>query len=107
MTTTAPITEGNTQDRLARNLRHIVEDADHLLKTAVKSGDAQFDALRERFEGQLRRMRLQLDELEDSAMHKARQAARATDEAAHSHPYAAIGLGAAAGLLIGWLLTRR
>jgi ElaB/YqjD/DUF883 family membrane-anchored ribosome-binding protein len=106
---TAPnaIPEANMRDRLAQNLRHIVEDADQLMKTAAKSGDAQFDAMRERFEAQLRRMRVQLDELEETAAHKARQAARTADQAVHSHPYAAIGVGAAAGLLIGLLMARR
>jgi len=52
-------------------------------------------------------MRSQLDELEDSAIHKARHAARATDRTVHSHPYGAMGIAAAAGLLIGFLAATR
>jgi ElaB/YqjD/DUF883 family membrane-anchored ribosome-binding protein len=85
----------------------IVQDVDQLMKNAAKSGDRPFDSVRDRFEAQLRRMRTQLDELEGAAAQKARQAARATDEAVHTHPYVAIGIGAAAGLLIGLLLARR
>ena len=94
-------------DRLAEDLRHVVDDADQLLKQAAGSGDAQFEALRDRFESQLRRMRLQLEDLEHDAVHKAREAARAADEIVHTHPYAAIGVAAAVGLLLGVVLARR
>ena len=61
-------------ETLARNLRAVVDDADALLKHAVASGDAQFDALRDRLSSQVRHMRLQLDEMEETAAHKARLA---------------------------------
>ena len=91
----------------AHDLRNIVDDADQLLKHAVKSGDAQFDEMRDKFEAQLRRMRMQLDEFENTAIHRAREAARVTDETVRAHPYASIGVGAAMGLLVGFLLARR
>ena len=94
-------------ERLTEDLRHVVDDAEQLLKNAAGSGDAQFDALRERFDQQLRRMRLQLEDLEHDAVHKAREAARAADAAVHTHPYAAIGVAAAVGLLLGVVLARR
>lgn len=100
-------TESNTQGSFAQDLRHIVEDADQLLKTAAKAGDSQFDSVRDKLQAQLRRMRGQLDEIETAAVQRARAAARATDEAVHSHPYAAIGIGAAVGLLVGVLIARR
>jgi ElaB protein len=95
------------QASFAQDLRNIVDDADQLLKNAVKSGDAQFNAMRDRFEAQLHRMRRQLDDFEDTTVHTARQAARYADEAVRTHPYAAIGIGAAAGLVIGFLIARR
>jgi ElaB/YqjD/DUF883 family membrane-anchored ribosome-binding protein len=102
-----PASEAGTQSNFARSMRNIVADADQLLKETVKSGDGQFAAVRDELSQQLRRMRVQLDEIEDTAVAKARQAARATDDAVRTHPYTAIGIGAAAGLLIGVLLARR
>lgn len=55
---------------------------------------------------QIRELRAQLDELEETAVYKARRAARVTDQAAHAHPYAGMGIAAAAGLLIGFLAAR-
>jgi ElaB/YqjD/DUF883 family membrane-anchored ribosome-binding protein len=108
MNTTAPAAAGgNGQEALAHSLRRMVDEADQFLKSAVQSGDAKFDAVRDKFVEQVRQMRVQLDELEDSAIHKARRAARKTDLAIQSHPYGAIGIAAAAGLLIGFLAARR
>lgn len=93
--------------RLAQGLRHMVDEAEHLLHDAVDSGDAKFDAMRQQFGQHLKRLRIQLDDLEDSAAYKARRAARAADETVHAHPYGAMGLAATVGLLIGVLVARR
>lgn len=105
MTTTS--SSANSREGLATSLRHLVDEADQFLKTAADGGDAKFDAVRDKFAEQLRQMRAQVDELEDSAIRKARQAARTADQALHNHPYSAIGIAAAAGLLIGFLAARR
>ena len=109
MDNTATVANGTdtAKDRLASSLRHMVDEADQLLKAAAQSGDQAFDQTRRQLEHQLRTLRLQLDELEDKAIHRARQAARRADETVHSHPYGAMGVAAAAGLLIGVLLGRR
>lgn len=98
---------GTAKAELTGNLRHMVEEAEQLLKSAVSAGDQKFDEGRIRLEHQLRAMRLQLDELEDKASYRARQAARAADQAVHAHPYSAVGVAAAVGLLVGVLVSRR
>ena len=104
-TAAAPTAAAN--GKLAHSLRHMVDEAEHLLRNAAESGGEKVDAMRATFEHQLRRMRVQLDELEDTAMHKARQAARAADQTVHMHPYGAMGLAATIGVLAGLLLARR
>ena len=49
----------------------------------------------------------ELRRLEISAIDNAKRAARATDHAVHEHPYAAMGLAAGVGLLLGMLISRR
>lgn len=107
MDTTATHANGSTRDHLAASLRHMVDEADQLLKSAADSGDRTLDQARMQLEHQLRSLRLQLDELEDKALHRARQAARRADETVHAHPYGAMGAAAAVGLLVGVLLGRR
>ncbi len=96
-----------TKERLAAGVRQMVEETDHLLKAAAGTADQKFDEARMQLEHQLRRMRLQLEELEDEAMHRARRTARRAGEAVQAHPYGAMGAAAAVGLLIGVLLSRR
>ena len=97
----------NVKGRIAGSLRHMVDEADQLIKSAGAAGDEKFEEVRGRIEQQLRDLRTQLDELEESALDRARQAARQADEAVHLHPYSAMGIAAAIGLLIGVLIPRR
>ncbi len=106
MDTTATVTP-NGKEGLAQSLRHVVAEADQFLKEAARSGDTRFDDMRSRIAEQVRELRFQLDELEDNAVHKARHAARTADLAVHNHPYGAVGIAAAVGLLIGFLAARR
>ena len=40
-------------------------------------------------------------------MDKAKEAARATDDFVHEHPWKAVGIGAAVGVIVGMLISRR
>lgn len=57
--------------------------------------------------GTLRRLPAQLSDFPDITRHKARDAVRTAEKAVRHHPYAAVGIAAAAGLIIGLLATRR
>ena len=111
-TTTTPTTAATNSDtsareRLTHSLQQMVDEADHLLKNAQRTGSDQFNAARDKFELQLRHAKDELRRLEDVALENAKRAARATDLAVHEHPYAAMGIAAGAGLLIGMLISRR
>lgn len=107
METTAVASDQNARDRLATSLQHMVDEAEHLLKSAQGAGSDKFNAARDKFESQLRLARAELSELQDSAVDNAKRAARATDHAVHEHPYAAMGISAGVGLLLGLLIARR
>lgn len=57
--------------------------------------------------GGLKRTRARADALREEVMCRARHAATDADEAVHHHPYRALGLAAAAALVVGFLLARR
>jgi ElaB/YqjD/DUF883 family membrane-anchored ribosome-binding protein len=52
-------------------------------------------------------MRAQLDELNQATLARVKRAAQQADQSVHSHPYSAMGIAAATGLLIGFLASRR
>lgn len=104
---TQPTRESSRDNRIALDLRQLVDDAEHLLHDVADTGDQRFAALRVNFEAQLQRIRTRLDDLGDSAAATARDAMRATEHTVRQHPYEVIGAAAAIGLLIGALLARR
>ncbi len=104
-TTTTAATEG--KPGLADSLRNMIDETDQMLKSAASAGDQKFQGMREKVLEQMRQMRGQLAELELVSMQKAKDVARATDESVHAHPYGAMAVAAAAGILIGFLAARR
>jgi ElaB/YqjD/DUF883 family membrane-anchored ribosome-binding protein len=106
-TTSTTPSDMHARERLAQSLKHMVDEADHLLAKAERTGSEQFMAAREKFETQLLHAKEELRRLELSTLENAKRAARATDHAVHEYPYAAMGIAAGAGLLIGMLITRR
>jgi ElaB/YqjD/DUF883 family membrane-anchored ribosome-binding protein len=103
----ATATAANAKQSLATSLRRMIDEADHLLSTAADTGDEAFDTVRDEFSEQVRKMRAQVEQLEDAAAYRARRAARLADRTVHDHPHGAMGAAAALGLLIGFLAARR
>lgn len=51
--------------------------------------------------------RYTLSQLQTSVMSRTKQAAESTDEMVHENPWAAIGVAALAGVMLGFMLPRR
>ena len=98
-------TSGNRET--GHHLRHMVDEIDTYLRSAADNGDQRFNQVRERMAQQVREMRAQLDQLNQATLERVKRAAQQADQTVHSHPYSAMGVAAAAGLLIGFLASRR
>jgi ElaB/YqjD/DUF883 family membrane-anchored ribosome-binding protein len=96
-----------TVNRIAQDVRRLVDDAGQLLDGAAKRGNAEFDAIHARVTGCLQEAGRHLDRIEAVAVDRTKRAVHTTNQAAHEHPYAVLGIGAAVGLLVGWIVTRR
>ena len=104
---TRTLSGDGSQQAVSHNLRHMVDEIDTFLKSAADTGDQRFNAVRDRLSMQVREMRDQLDELNQATIARVKRAAQQADQTVHAHPYGAMGLAAAAGLLIGFLAARR
>jgi ElaB/YqjD/DUF883 family membrane-anchored ribosome-binding protein len=85
----------------------MVDEIDSYLRSAADSGDQKFNAVRDRLSVQVREMRAQLDELNQATLERVKRAAQQADQSVQAHPYSAMGIAAATGLLIGFLASRR
>ena len=106
-TRTTPATAETTREHLAASLRELVTESEELVKHIQRSGGEHLQGARDRFETTLASAREELESMQDTAMRRARRAAKVADETVHQHPYASMGAAAAVGALIGMLITRR
>ena len=96
-----------SREKLASDLRVVVADAEELLRaTAGQMGEKAVVA-RERIQESLRVAKDKLSRAEEVMVDKTKAAARATDDYVHDHPWGAVGIAAAVGLVIGMLISRR
>lgn len=95
------------KQKLVKDLKGVVADADDLLKVVVNSTADEFAVARTRIEGRLGEARSKLDDARIVVTERARGAANATDEYVRENPWKVIGIAAAAGLVVSFLLSRR
>ena len=96
-----------SREKLASDLRIVISDAEELVRaTAGQMGEKAVVA-RERIQESLRVAKEKLSRAEEAVVDKTKAAARATDDYVHDHPWGAVGIGAAVGLVVGMLISRR
>jgi ElaB/YqjD/DUF883 family membrane-anchored ribosome-binding protein len=95
------------KDKLVQDFKLVISDAEELLRVTASQAGEKVAAARERIQDRLHTARLKLEEAEEALMVRTREAARVTDEFVHDKPWYAVGIAAAAGLVIGMLIGRR
>ena len=101
-----PSTE-STRAKIADEFAAAMSEAqDMLQRAASETGDRARD-LRSQVEARLLHAKLRLQELEGEAVDRAKNAARATDDYVHDHPWRAVGIAAIVGFVVGLLMNRR
>src|SRR5690606_31473578 len=95
--------EAVSTEKLVQDLKLVIGDAEDLLRATAAHAGEKVAVAREKFEHNLRRARLRLAEMEDAARDAGRDVARATDEFVREKPWQAVGIAAAAGLILGLL----
>ncbi|HXM82395.1 MAG TPA: DUF883 family protein [Burkholderiales bacterium] len=83
-------------ERLVKDMRAVVVDAEDLLKATASQTGEQVDKVRARAEKSLRVARNRLKEVGETI-----------DDQVHQHPWTTAGIAAGVGLLLGFLLGKR
>ena len=95
------------RDKLVQDLKVVIADAEELLRATASQAGEKASAAREKIQDSLRRAKLKMDDVEDLVRDRGKEAARATDEYVHDHPWRAVGIAAGIGFVIGMLIGRR
>lgn len=90
-----------------KDLKSIVGDADALLKGVAGATAERYTAARTMVEGKLIEAGSRLDDARLAVATKTREAAGATNAYVRENPWRVLGVAAATGLVLGFLLTRR
>lgn len=96
-----------TADKLVKDLRVVVHDAEELLKATAGMAGEKIADVRAKAESSLKAAKERLAEMGNGAVAQARYAADVTDKYVRNNPWQSVGIGAAVGLLVGFLAGRR
>ncbi|MEO3715352.1 MULTISPECIES: DUF883 family protein [Roseateles] len=91
------------KERLMADLHAVVAEAESLLRATVNETGAGSAELRAKVQATLERARRGLQDLQATAVEKA----KAADAYVHEKPWHVIGVAAGVGLLLGMLIARR
>lgn len=94
-------------DKLLADLQAVVEDADELLRATAGQAGEKVSAARAKAEESLRAARKRIGELEADLIKRTREIADSADNYVRDNPWQAVGIAAAAGLVLGLLMSRR
>ena len=92
---------------IARDIQNVVSDAQDLLKTVQNEGESRLADVRAKVQTQLDSARQTLGQLQQTVLDGGKAAMNTTDAYVRSNPWRAVGISAAAGALIGFLIARR
>jgi ElaB/YqjD/DUF883 family membrane-anchored ribosome-binding protein len=103
----ANTTSVESQEQLVSDIKSVISDAEEMLSATADQAGEKVNNLRARIQVRLQDAKLRLVDAEEALLAKTKAAARATDDYVHESPWTAIGVAAAAGLLLGLALGRR
>ncbi len=96
-----------TKDKLVSDLKVLIGDTEELLRATAGQAGEKIATARERIQASLAVYKEKLVDAEHAMMERTKEAARATDEYVHDHPWQAVGVAAGVGVLLGMLIARR
>lgn len=98
---------GQSRDKLMSDLRVVIRDAEELLAHTGQQAGEGFKAAKAKIETSLKSAKEELAAAQDVVVAKSKVAAQTTDEYVKAHPWQAVGMAAAIGVILGFLISPR
>jgi len=92
---------------IARDIQNVVSDAQELLKTVQAEGESRLADVKSQVQVKLDSAKQMLGQLQSNVQDGAKVAIDQTDTYVRQNPWYAVGISAAVGALVGFLIARR
>jgi len=96
-----------TSEHLRDELKSLADTLEEVLNSSSDKSKEELGKLRSKAERALKDSRYRLGETSDAIAKQTREAAARADEYVRDNPWTGVGIGAAVGLVLGVLLSRR
>lgn len=96
-----------TREKLVSDLMLVIGDAEALLGATAHQAGEKVAAARARMQETIAGAKERAAELGAATLDGAKAAGRATDDFVRENPWQAVGIGAAVGVILGMLISRR
>lgn len=97
----------NSSDLLRGELETLANTLEEILNSSSDKPKEELDKLRSKAQHLLQDTRTRLNETSEKIVGQTKEIAGKADNYVHEKPWAGVGIGAAVGLVLGVLLTRR
>lgn len=94
-------------EKLVADVKVLINDTEELVKAAVSQAGDKATEMRRRAGETAKNLKPRVARLEAAIVDKAKSTATTTNAYVHEHPWAAVGMSAGIGLLLGLLISRR
>ncbi|KNC90500.1 stress response protein ElaB [Trabulsiella odontotermitis] len=95
------------ESRIDDDLTLLSETLEEVLRSSGDPADQKYIELKARAEQALHDVKTRVSQASDTYYYRAKQTVYRADDYVHDKPWQGIGVGAAAGLVLGLLLARR
>jgi len=99
--------ENTNSNPIARDIQNVVSDAQELLKTVQTEGSSKLTEVKGQVQAKLDNAKQMLGQLGTQVQDASKQAMDTTDAYVRANPWRAVGISAAVGALVGFLIARR
>ncbi len=98
---------GQSRDKLMADLKVVIRDAEELLANTGQQAGEGFKVAKAKFEDSLKVAKMELASAQDLVMAKSKEAVQSADQYVKENPWQAVGMGAALGVILGFLISRK
>ncbi|CNI49565.1 MULTISPECIES: YqjD family protein [Yersinia] len=99
--------QDKTSEHLRAELKSLADTLEEVLQSSTDKPKAELDKLRAKAENALKDTRERLSETGDRIAAQTKEIADKADTYVHDNPWHGVGIGAAIGVVLGVLLSRR